>query len=118
MHGPVPRSEMSDITASIEATHASNQAKQAQRSVKMLQEDLARTMLICEALWELLSHRTGLTVKDLHDKLYEIDMRDGQLDGKNQRKAVECPGCGRTVSPRHAACLYCGQIIDDSVFRI
>ena len=100
-----------DITA---ATRADN----AERKVKMLEESLGKAMLISEALWELLSERTGLKIEDLHKKMYEIDMRDGTLDGKNQRKAVECSGCGRMVGPRHSVCLYCGQVIDESVFRI
>jgi len=106
------------VFASGQAARAANEAAKAERSVKILQDDLAKTLLICEALWELLSQRTGLTVKDLHDKLYELDMQDGQLDGKNQRKAVECPRCGRMVSSHRTACLYCGQVIDDSVFRM
>ncbi len=117
MYSDSLRSE-SNTTSSKEAAHAANQAAQAKQTVQVLEKNLAKTLLICEALWELLSQRSGLTVKDLHDKLYEIDMRDGELDGKNQRKAVECLGCGRTVSSRHTACLYCGQVIDNSVFRI
>jgi len=74
--------------------------------------------MINEALWELIRDRHGLTEKDLHDKLYEVDMRDGILDGKHQRKSVKCPNCGHTVSPRHPACIYCGQVIDESVFTI
>ncbi|NLW83202.1 MAG: hypothetical protein GXY41_02175 [Phycisphaerae bacterium] len=107
-----------EAMASGQASRASSRADRAERAVKMLEENLAKTLLICEALWELLSQRTGLTVQELHDKLYEIDMRDGTLDGKNQRKAIACPGCGRTVGPRHSVCLYCQQVIDDSVFRM
>lgn len=118
----VARQGMPDITdvtvPARQVARASSQAEHAERSVKVLENDLAKTLLICEALWELLSQRTGLTIKDLHSKLYEIDMRDGELDGKNQRKAVECPGCGRKVSSHHAACLYCGHVVDDSVFRM
>lgn len=107
-----------DSMASSQASRAASRADRAERTVKMLEENLAKTLLICEALWELLSQRTGLTVQELHDKLYEIDMRDGTLDGKNQRKPVACPGCGRIVGPRHSVCLYCQQVIDDSVFRM
>lgn len=96
----------------------SAKADRAERTVKLLEENLSKTLLICEALWELLSQKSGLTVKDLHDKLYEIDMRDGTLDGKNQRKAVDCVNCGRKVGPRHSVCFYCGHVIDDSVFRL
>lgn len=97
---------------------AATRADRAERQVKLLEENLAKAMLISEALWELLSERSGLKIEHLHKKMYEIDMRDGELDGKNQRKAVECGGCGRMVGPRHSVCMYCGQVIDDSVFRI
>jgi hypothetical protein len=59
-----------------------------------------------------------LSLPDLHKKLYEIDMRDGVLDGKNQRKAQKCPECQHMVSTRHPACIYCGKVMDDSVFSI
>lgn len=105
-----------------EALRASSSAKHdAQRlraQVRVLEANLAKSLMINEALWELMRDRLRLTEKDLHDKLYEVDMRDGQLDGKNQRKIATCPNCHRKVSPRHPACIYCGHIIDTSVFSI
>jgi len=89
-----------------------------QRRAKILEANLAKSLMICEALWEMLKEQHGLTDRQLQEKIYEIDMRDGILDGKHQRKAVECPNCRHIVSPRHPACLYCGHIIDDSVFTI
>ncbi len=86
--------------------------------VQRLEMNLAKTMMICEALWELLREKTGLTQEDLYKKLYEIDMRDGVLDGQNQAKVRDCPSCHRPVSGRHGACLYCGHILDESVFRM
>jgi len=86
--------------------------------VQRLEMNVAKTMMICEALWELLREKTNLTEEDLYKKLYEIDMRDGVLDGQNQPKVRECPKCHRRVSGRHAACLYCGETIDESVFRL
>ncbi len=106
------------ISASHDAARAKSKIQQVERNAKMLEENLAKTMLICEALWELLSEKTGLTVNDLHEKLYDIDMRDGTLDGKNQRSAVACGNCSRMVGPRHSACLYCGHVVDESVFRL
>ena len=85
---------------------------------KILRANLEKSMMISEALWELLRDRAKLTDEDLHKKIYEIDMRDGVLDGKNVRKAVECPDCGRKVSARHPACIYCGRVIDSSVFTV
>ena len=107
-----------DYSGSQAAARAESGARNAQREVKHLRSSLGKTMLICEALWELLRDKTNLTEADLHKKMYEIDMRDGVLDGKNQRQAVQCPDCGRTVSPRHPACVYCGKVIDTSVFTV
>ncbi len=109
---------ISSYVASTDAARAEAVARSTQKELRVLHENLARTMLICEALWELLRERGKMTDEDLHKKLYEIDMRDGELDGKNQRKAQECPQCGRRVSRRHASCIYCGQVIDTSVFSI
>jgi len=100
------------------ASRAESMASSSERQIKNLRSDLARTLMICEALWELLSESEGLSEQDLHKKLYEIDMRDGVLDGKNQRKATKCPECSHMVSPRHQACLYCGNIMDASVFSL
>lgn len=84
----------------------------------MLEANLAKALLICETLWEFIREHHGLSDEQLREKIYEVDMRDGTLDGKHQRKAAECPSCGHMVSARHPACLYCGQIIDESVFTI
>ena len=100
------------------AVRAENKVSSMEKEIKNLRSDLSRTLMICEALWELLSDKTNLTEHDLHEKLYGIDMRDGVLDGKNQRKAVKCPDCEHMVSSRHPACIYCGKVIDTSVFSI
>ncbi len=100
-----------------EAASAKHAAKRTEQQVKLLEENLATSLMICEARWELLAEKTGLTEDDLYNKLHEVDMRDGVLDGKNQRGIAECAACGRKVSGRHAACLYCGEVIDSSVFN-
>ncbi len=88
------------------------------RKLKILEASLAKSLMINEALWEMIRDNHGLTEKDLHEKIYEVDMRDGVLDGKNQRKASECPDCGHMVSARHPACIYCGKVMDESVFTM
>jgi hypothetical protein len=112
-----PTYEANSLAAS-DAVRAKSKTKSVERDIRVLEANLAKSMMINEALWELIRDRHGLTEKDLHDKLYEVDVRDGTLDGKNQRKAVECPKCSHRVSPRHPACIYCGQVIDESVFTI
>ena len=98
---------------------AVSKVNELQITLKMLEDNLAKSLMINEALWEIIRDKLGLTDAQLNEKLYTIDMRDGELDGKNQRSgAAECPKCHRMVSSRHPACLYCGEIIDSSVFDI
>ncbi len=105
-------------TSGQDAARAKGVAEAASQRVKVLEANLAKALMICETLWELLRDEHGWNEETLHKKLYEVDMRDGVLDGKNQRKAVECPDCGHTVSARHPACIYCGRVIDTSVFSL
>ena len=104
--------------ASKGAARAEGKARSVERQLRAIQANLAKSMMITETLWELLRDEHGWTDEDLYKKLYEIDMRDGVLDGKNKRAAEPCPQCGRTVSARHPACLYCGQVMDSSVFTV
>jgi hypothetical protein len=106
------------IHASKTAERAKSKATVLQRHVSVLEANLAKAMLISETLWEFIKENHGLTDEQLREKVYEVDMRDGTLDGKNQRKAVECPNCRHMVSPRHPACVYCGQIIDETIFLL
>ncbi len=101
-----------------QARTAANATGQVNAKIRILEDNLAKSMLLNEVLWELISQRLNLSEADLLKKVEEIDLRDGKLDGKNQRKAVKCPSCGHTVSARHAACLYCGKVIDTSIFTI
>ena len=107
-----------NIHATKTAERAKSKAAALLGRVKFLEANLAKAMLISETLWEFIKENHNLTDKQLHEKIFEVDMRDGVLDGKNQRKAAECPNCRHMVSPRHPACLYCGQIIDESAFSL
>lgn len=106
------------IRAEGAAARAEGRVQAVQLQLRRLENNLAKALLINEALWEIVRDQHGLSLEDLHQKLYEVDMRDGTLDGKNQRKGAPCPNCGRMVSARHAACLYCGQVMDNSVFTV
>jgi hypothetical protein len=107
-----------NIHASRTAERAKSKASAMQGRINALEANLAKALLISETLWEFIKGKHDLSDEQLREKVYEVDMRDGTLDGKNQRKAVECPNCRHMVSPRHPACLYCGQIIDDSIFSL
>ena len=102
-----------DATTSV---GASTEAHSTEIRVRALEDSLARTLMICEAMWELVRDKGGLTDADLFAKIEEVDLRDGVLDGKNHVKTVPCPQCQRTVSTRHARCLYCGYGFAKSTF--
>ena len=76
--------------------------------MRFLDERVDKLVLACMAMWELLKDRTELTEEDLMAKVQEVDLRDGQADGKVSKTVAKCPKCGRTMSPRHKKCLYCG----------
>ncbi len=90
------------------AARSASKASQAQRRVAEMDGRLERLTLLCTAMWELLSERFEITDEDLAEKVYEVDMRDGRLDGKVGKEIKKCGNCGRTMNPRHASCLYCG----------
>ncbi|MBN1124335.1 MAG: zinc ribbon domain-containing protein [Sedimentisphaerales bacterium] len=118
VHGFPGKGESIDVGAAHAASRAEGKARSVESQLGRLRDSLAKAMMINEALWEMIRDQHGLTEKDLYQKLYEIDMRDGVLDGKNQRKPAPCPNCGRMVSARHTTCLYCGQTMDTSVFTV
>ncbi len=90
------------------ARRATSAAARAQEEARWVEQRLDKLALICRALWELLRERTDLSEEDLMVKVKEIDLRDGEADGKVGRKIKTCPKCGRVMSPAHARCLYCG----------
>lgn len=104
--------------ATSQAASAKSKAQSNQVKLKWLEENLSRTLMICEALWEILRDEHGLSDDKIAEKIEEIDMRDGVLDGKNSRGITKCASCGRNVAARHKACIYCGKPVDKSVFAV
>jgi hypothetical protein len=72
--------------------------------------NINKQILINMALVELLSEHAGLTEAQLLTKMQEIDLRDGQQDGKaSNLVSAACEQCGKTYSKKHNHCLYCGH---------
>lgn len=76
-------------------------ALRAEQKINMLS-------LINRAMWELMEDKLGLTMDQLNEKINEIDLRDGELDGKVTMQASDCPECGAKVNPTFNRCLFCG----------
>ncbi len=64
--------------------------------------------LACLALWSLMKDSGQFTENTLLERIRQIDLMDGKLDGKIGRKVKRCAKCGRVMSRRHGRCLYCG----------
>jgi len=72
--------------------------------------DIDKLFLITHALWELLKTEHGYTDEVLAQKVLEVDMADGRLDGKVAKtERPNCSSCGKKLS-RHPTCMYCGTV--------
>ena len=67
----------------------------AQDSITALQGDVERLLILTEALWTLLKRQQKLDDSVLVKLIEEIDLRDGQLDGRVAGTVKECPSCKR-----------------------
>ncbi len=96
--------------AAAQASAAGTAAKigDVSAAVRELAARLDRLTLICHAMWLLLQEQTGLSDEALIERIKEVDLTDGRLDGKVARPPATCPKCGRTLSPRHWKCIWCG----------
>lgn len=92
-----------------DAHKADIKATSNQGDIRNLQDQIDHLSLVCQAMCELMEE-VGFNKNMLEDKIREIDLRDGKLDGKyNPEK--KCSGCSRAVAGRHVKCLYCGTKI-------
>jgi hypothetical protein len=72
-------------------------------------DHLRQLLLITEAMWSLLSERTGVTVADLRTRMAEIDAVDGAVDGRRgPTPPSPCPSCGAMVDRTRSTCAFCG----------
>ena len=96
--------------ASSQATAAATDAK---NKSNILEGDVDKLFMITEALWEILKTEHGYTDEKLMDKIQEIDLKDGQLDGKCARSKIkpDCPNCGKKLMGNRPVCLYCGTAV-------
>ena len=88
----------------------------ARDEVVRLEEKLDRLALITRAMFELMQQSHGLSEEQLAKKVVEIDVRDGQQDGRMSPQPKRCPKCEAMISPKFARCLFCGYRDDAAAF--
>ncbi|NOY83177.1 MAG: hypothetical protein GXP31_19460 [Kiritimatiellaeota bacterium] len=107
-----------DPSAHTAAAGARSEARRAQTKAESLQLDVERLLMITEALWTIMKEEHGYSDDQLIEKVSEIDMRDGRLDGQVKAAGVlKCPSCGRTLMKHRPVCLYCGAAVAVSPFQ-
>ncbi len=90
------------------AQHEAQTNRTRQRSqYEDLEDQIARLKLICESMWELTSEVTGLTAEQLEQRIHEVDMDDGQADGRKVHAAAKCAQCDSMIPSRSKVCTYC-----------
>lgn len=97
------------VHTSAEVSSAKNAAREARREAESVEDKLDRALIACEAMWSLLRDKVGVTDMELLDRITEIDLSDGELDGKVRKTPVTCPKCSRVIARRFKRCIYCGQ---------
>jgi len=80
------------------------------QEIRSLEARIDKLCLINLAICSVLQERGLLDEETLMERVRQIDMQDGRADGKLKQPGNirRCPKCGRTMSPRHGRCLYCG----------
>jgi|CXWL01.1.fsa_nt_gi uncharacterized protein YhdP len=98
------------------ASDASRRADRVKYDVDHTQATIDALALSCAAMWELLGERLGVTEQELLNKIEEIDLRDGKLDGRIAIVKQACSGCGRNNNAKRGRCLYCGTALPRAPF--
>ena len=84
-----------------------------QREIEELRKDMDRLLMINEAMWRILRERLQCTDAELVQRIHDIDLEDGHLNGrKGPSPARDCPHCGRPLSKHRPTCLYCGKPVE------
>jgi hypothetical protein len=94
-----------------DAIEAKQEAAQYSDRVRALETQVSHMALACQAMWELLRERTGISESELLAKMKEVDLRDGAQDGRMTPVLIKCPACGKPANSKSASCMYCGAAI-------
>jgi hypothetical protein len=94
--------------AQAKAESAKDTANAVQKELSALKRRTDFLSVACQAMWELLCERANLTDKDIQEKIQEVDLRDGNADGKISGMLEVCSVCGQNTNNVRKNCLYCG----------
>jgi hypothetical protein len=90
------------------ADRAAEKADHVNEDMRQLERQMGRLTLVCQAMWELIRDHTDFREEDLEQKILEVDVRDGNADGKIGGRVIACSHCGRNTNSARTHCLMCG----------
>lgn len=90
------------------ADRARDEVRLLRSQVQVLEQRVDQLLLANTAVWSLVKARLGLTEEELLERVRELDLTDGKVDGKMKQPARKCTGCSRVVAAHRARCIYCG----------
>lgn len=88
------------------ANETQRQARRTDMEIHDLEMRVETLLTLNEAMWQLLCETTGLTDAHLAYRVYELDVSDGQRDGRKKVRATRC-SCGAMVNARLENCQFC-----------
>lgn len=100
--------------ATYDVDEARADATEAKSEAEVLKHDIDRLMMITEALWTFMKKEHGYSDETLATAISAIDLRHS---GANKEAQEKCPSCGRMVSAHRRLCIYCGNVIPQSLFE-
>jgi hypothetical protein len=105
--------------AKADAESASRKAQSVEDKLDALSRRCDRLALACQAMWEILRERSGMADAEIEQKILEVDLRDGRVDGRISRSVVRCDSCGRNSNSTRPGCIYCGApLAKTNVFEV
>lgn len=97
-----------DLAAHTAARRAEQRADALLNEMMRLRHRIDRLALGCQALWEILRDRYGMSEQELRDRILAVDLRDGTTDGKISTAVMDCPKCGNKTNSKRETCVFCG----------
>ena len=93
-------------------------SRDAQSQVEALRSEVERLLIITEALWRIAKEKLECSDEDLSQKISDIDLEDGRLDGRKAKSPPKpCPHCQRVLGKHRPRCLFCGKEIAPTPFE-
>ena len=100
------------------AKSAKDTSQKSARDVDQLERKVEHLMMVTEALWSVIKESHEMDDDDLREVIKNIDLRDGNLNGRVAKKPPQkCPRCKKTIQRRQSKCMYCGTEVDKEIFE-